>query len=147
MKNSIFLLSVLAIFLSCTGNGAGTYKDDYIRYAPAAFTHEEKQILREAVEELTEKYDSQEKMITRELTGWNYHTDATSGVVHEIRASFDYASLLLDLGDRRNFQQAFDVIERTLTLQDTDPESPSCGVWPYFKEEPLSTKKAPVDYN
>jgi hypothetical protein len=54
---------------------------------------------------------------------------------------------LLDLGDPQYKQRAFDLIDATIALQDTDPDSKSCGVWPYFMEEPLATKKSPIDYN
>ena len=93
------------------------------------------------------RYDSTEKMLTKKLTGYNYHTDASSGVFHEVRSSFSYAVLLLDLGDDRYTQRAFDVIGKTITLQDHDTTSKSCGVWPYYMEEPWATKKAPIDFN
>jgi hypothetical protein len=92
-------------------------------------------------------YDPEGKMLTSKLNGYNYHTDATSGVFHQVRSSFSYAVLLLDLGDEQYIQRAFDVLEKTITLQDQDTTSRSCGVWPYYMEEPLATKKAPIDFN
>ncbi|GAI21918.1 unnamed protein product, partial [marine sediment metagenome] len=64
-----------------------------------------------------------------------------------MRGSFVYAVLLLDVGDKQYTQRAFDVIEKTISIQDQEPNSKSCGVWPYYMEEPLATKKAPIDYN
>ncbi|MDD4922824.1 MAG: hypothetical protein PHS30_10165, partial [Bacteroidales bacterium] len=93
------------------------------------------------------KYDSVQKMIITPLNGYNYHTDALSGNFHNVRSSLNYAVNLLDLGDKQYTQRAFDVIEKTISLQDQDPNSKSLGVWPYFMEEPLATKKAPIDYN
>lgn len=130
---------------SCTN--AGVYKDNYIRYEPFKPDQQEKKILLQSIENLNEKYNPEEKMITKTITDWNYHTDAESGVFHEVRASLYYAVYLLDLGEKQYEQRAFDVIEKTISLQDTDPQSPSCGVWPYYQEEPLATKISPIDYN
>jgi hypothetical protein len=106
-----------------------------------------KQILKESVEKSNVNYDSVEKMITNKLNGWNYHTDSQKGTFHNVRNSFSYAVNLLDLGGRQNVQRAFDIIAKTITLQDQNPNSKSCGVWPYYLEEPLATKKSPIDYN
>ncbi|MCD8138070.1 MAG: hypothetical protein LUH01_19795 [Parabacteroides gordonii] len=92
-------------------------------------------------------YDPEGKMITQELKGWNYHTDAEIGIFHDVRSSFYYAVALLDCGIKEYEQRAFDIIEKTISLQDTNTNSRSCGVWPYFEEEPLATKKSPIDYN
>lgn len=110
-------------------------------------TPSEKQILDESLKRQHERYDPGEKMITVTLNGYNYSTDAESGVFHATRESFSYAVMLLDLGDEQYTQRAFDIINRTISLQDQDPTSRSCGVWPYYLEEPLATKKSPIDYN
>ncbi len=93
------------------------------------------------------KYDSAYKMLTYTLNGYNYHTDAVAGEFHHVRSSFTYAVMLLDLGDKQYRQRAFDVIDKTISLQDQDTASKSCGVWPYYLEEPLATKKSPIDFN
>ena len=64
-----------------------------------------------------------------------------------MRTSFSYAVGLLDDGGRKYRKRAFDIIKKTISLQDTVRSSPTCGVWPYYLEEPLATKKSPVDYN
>jgi hypothetical protein len=92
-------------------------------------------------------YDDAHKMVTTKLEGWNYHTDAESGTFHEVRASLNYAADLLATDDLQYRQRAFDIIGKCISLQDTDTASKSCGVWPYYEEEPLATKKSPVDYN
>lgn len=130
---------------SCTN--AGVYRDNYIQYEPFKPDPQEKKILLHSIESLNERYNPEEKMITKPITEWNYHTDALSGLFHEVRASLYYAVHLLDLGDKQYEQRAFDVIDKTISLQDTDPQSPSCGVWPYYQEEPLATKISPIDYN
>lgn len=141
---NVFLLCWVLIGTACTSK---TYNDGFIEYGPVSISDADKQILLENLKSMHEKYDPAGKMITREINAWNYHTDAMSGKFHEVRASFYYAVSLLDLGDPKYEQRAFDVIGKTISLQDTDPDSPSCGVWPYYEEEPLATKKSPIDYN
>ncbi len=150
MKINLHILLILGIILnfSCSSEKkSGRFQDDYISYEPVNLTENEKQILRESLTDLNKRYDPDGKMLTKTLTGWNYHTDAQSGVFHEVRTSFYYAVALLDIGDDQYTQRAFDIIERTITLQDQDTTSKSCGVWPYYLEEPLATKKTPIDYN
>jgi hypothetical protein len=138
-----FILFSVVLFYSClSGKTSGSYKDDNISYEPVNLTEAEKQILRESLAGLHERYDPDGKMLTRTLTGYNYHTDALTGTFHEVRASFNYAVALLDVGDEQYTQRAFDIIEKTITLQDQDTASRSCGVWPYYLEEPLATKKS-----
>lgn len=144
----LFFTCATMFFLSnyLFGNN-NAFNDGYIQYGSVNLPKADKQILIENIKLMDEKYDPSIKMITKELSGWNYHTDAQSGTFHEVRASFYYAVALLDCGIKDYEQKAFDVIEKTISLQDTDPNSPSCGVWPYYLEEPLATKKAPIDYN
>ena len=123
------------------------FKDEFITYAPVNLTPLEKQTLKASLDKLHDKYDEKEKMLTRTLTAWNYHTDAQSGTFHEVRSSFSYAAGLLDIDDYNYKQRAFDIIKKTISLQDTVTTSRTCGVWPYFMEEPLATKKSPADFN
>jgi hypothetical protein len=140
------LLSIIA-FLAFSCKEAGIYNDGYVTYAPVRLTSEEKEIVAKAIAPAHERYEPEFKMLASDIRAWNYHTDALSGHFHEVRGSFHYAVTLLDLGDPQYRQRAFDVIEKTISLQDVDPNSKSCGVWPYFEEEPLATKKSPIDYN
>ncbi|MCF7973787.1 MAG: hypothetical protein K9N55_08235 [Phycisphaerae bacterium] len=121
--------------------------EDHIQYGPVTLTPGETQILRRSLEGLHRRYDPEEALITRTLSGYNYHTDAQSGVMHELRGSFSYAVALLDLGDEAYTQRAFDILKKGMSLQDKDPASRTCGIWPYYMEEPLATKKSPADYN
>ena len=144
MKSLISIILIGCSFLTCF---AQKNDDGFIKYQPVKLTPSEKQTLNESLKRSHERYDPKDKMITATLHGYNYHTDAESGVVHDIRSTFSYAVSLLDLGDKLYTQRAFDVIEKTISLQDQDTTSKSCGVWPYYQEEPLATKKAPIDYN
>lgn len=140
---------MFALLLSGSYNASynHAFTDDFITYAPVRLTTPEKQILKASLEKLHGQYDEKEKMLTRKLTAWNYHTDAQSGTFHEVRSSFSYAVGLLDLDDANYKQRAFDIIKKTISLQDTVTASRTCGVWPYYMEEPLATKKSPADFN
>lgn len=138
----LFLFVCICLLCSSSINN-----DSNIRYGQVRLSSEEKQVLKRSLEDLHANYDSDEKMVTTKLNGWNYHTDAQNGTFHNVRNSFSYAVNLLDLGDKQYTQRAFDIIAKTISLQDQDPNSKSCGVWPYYLEEPLATKKSPIDYN
>ncbi len=144
MKLIIVLLLFAMALCSCKPNG---YNDGYIQYQQVILRSDEKQILSESLKSQHLKFDSEIKMLTTTLSGWNYHTDAQTGIFHNVRSSLTYAVSLLDLGDEKYTQQAFDVIDKTISLQDQNPDSKSCGVWPYYMEEPLATKKSPIDFN
>lgn len=144
---ALFLLLLLSACYSCKNTTQTEYNDGIIYYKPVTLTDNEKEIIRTSIAPLHERYDADMKMLSRIISGYNYHTDATEGKFHEVRASFSYAVSLLDLGDTNYTKRAFDIIEKTITLQDQDPASKSCGVWPYYLEEPLATKKSPIDYN
>ncbi len=126
---------------------AHDYKDEFIRYERVNLSSAQKKILKESLEKVHGKYDPKEKMLTKSLNSWNYHTDAQSGIYHEVRASFTYAVALLDLGQEQHRQRAFDIIRKVISLQDTVTTSRTCGIWPYYMEEPLATKKSPADFN
>ncbi|MEO5997579.1 MAG: hypothetical protein ABIN89_12660 [Chitinophagaceae bacterium] len=123
------------------------YNDDYINYEPVTLSPTEKLITRQSLDKLHDKYDLKEKMLTKALSGYNYYTDADTGIFHEVRSSFNYAVGLLDLDEEQYKQRAFDIIQKTISLQDTVTASRTCGVWPYYMEEPLATKKSPADFN
>jgi hypothetical protein len=139
------MLTLAVLAFSC--RKSDVYNDGYVTYAPVRLAPEEKEMVAKAIAPLHERYEPGFKMLASDIKAWNYHTDALSGHFHEVRGSFHYAVTLLDLGDPQYKQRAFDVIEKTISLQDTDPNSKSCGVWPYYEEEPLATKKSPIDYN
>ena len=136
----LILLFTAIVCVSCVN-------ERHITYSPTLLSEEEKQALAPSLAELDGRYDPERKMLSQTISGWNYHRDAESGVFHEVRGSFSYASSLMDAGTAESRQRAFDILEKTISLQDVDPNSKSYGVWPYYEEEPLATKKSPIDYN
>ena len=73
-----------------------------------------------------------------------YHTGIPVGAeVHKTRESAAYALACLDVGGEWRKARAVRVLNALFDLQDRDPESPSCGVWPWYYEEPISRMKHP----
>ncbi len=76
-----------------------------------------------------------------------YHSNFERGTrTHPTRAAMDRAALLLASPDAEHNQRGRELLEKVLRLQDTDPESRTFGVWPWYAEEPL-TEMASVDFN
>jgi len=144
MKHLSLILLFVVLIMSCKTE---TYNDGNIQYSPVNLSGKEKKILNNSLASGHQRYDEAARMLTRKIEGYNYHTDAQSGLFHEVRSSFSYAVSLLDVGGKKYRERAFDIIEKTISLQDTITDSPTCGVWPYYEEEPLATKKSPADYN
>ncbi|GHV52141.1 hypothetical protein FACS1894181_14960 [Bacteroidia bacterium] len=110
-------------------------------------TEEERLSIVQSVQGSESSYDPEVKMVTTVINGWNYHTDTLNAVYHHTTGSMGYALSLLDAGTPEYRQRAFDVIEKTISVQETDPNSKYCGIWPYYMEEPCTTKRSPVDRN
>ncbi|MDR1683016.1 MAG: hypothetical protein LBS25_06480 [Candidatus Symbiothrix sp.] len=123
------------------------FNNGNVSYQTIHLSDDDKQVIREYIRKQTEIYDPAEKMITQKFSSWHYHRDATEGIFHETRMSLYYALALLDTEEKEQEAEAFAIIRKIISLQNTDPQSPSCGVWPYFMEEPLQTKKSSTDYN
>lgn len=146
----ISTLSLSTVFYVRAGNDSTKhYKDGYIKYDAIQLNPKEREAVNESLKNLHERYDPKAKMIKRTVSrGASFAIDAQSGtVMHEVLASLNYAVSLLDVGDKQYRQRAFDVLEKTTLTQDQDPNSKSCGVWPYYMEEPLATKKSVIDLN
>lgn len=118
-----------------------------VKFQKCLLTKEEKQALSKTLESVHTNYDPIEKMVLVSLNGYNYHTDAMTGRYHQVRASFSYAIDLLDSGDPQYEQRAFDILEKCISIQDTINGSKTNGIWGYYLEEPLATKKSPPDFN
>jgi hypothetical protein len=94
-----------------------------------------------------ETYDPAEHMLREAFRSPGYHTQIETGAtVHPTRESLIYALALLQRGNADDSDRAADIIRKVLTLQDVDPSSPTCGVWPWLLEEPL-TEMAKPDLN
>lgn len=106
-----------------------------------------KQRIARALERKAKQYDESARMLAVRLKSVGYHTCLPDGtLVHPTRESIGYAELLLrsDLADDHG--RAEDILRTVLPLQDREPASPSCGVWPWYLEEPIH-QMAPFDPN
>lgn len=99
-------------------------------------------------------YDPECDLLLAAATPNPIHTRIVSGHAHRIRDSLAYVLALWELhstGDvsvdgEDRIVRAARVLDAVLTLQDTDPSSPTYGIWAYWAEEPLS-EMVPPDWN
>jgi len=98
------------------------------------------------LESRSQYYDPEECMLKVMIEKpFAYHS-RVAGELHPVRESLGYAIALLDSGVKMNLDRAVQILERVIQLQDTDPASPTCGIWSWYLEEPLQ-QMAPPDYN
>lgn len=102
--------------------------------------------LSRSLEGQNKQYDEAAKMLAKPFSSPGYHTKLQGGTVHPTRDAAAYALSLLDSGDAALEARALDVLRKVLSLQDTDPNSKTYGIWSWFLEEPLS-QMAPPDWN
>lgn len=77
LKSKIIILSFL--IPGFTRPFHDNYKDVNIRYEPVKLTAAEKQELRNSLDKLHPRYDPKVKMLSKTLTGYNYHTTRRQG--------------------------------------------------------------------
>lgn len=119
-----------------------------IQQQPVKLKDAEIVLLKKELLEKEEHYDATKKMIWAVIKEKHYHSDLDSGVrVHDTRSSVQYAAALLHMNDTASIQRGIGIIKTILPLQEKDTSKPFCGVWPYYPEDPLEGRKAPVDYN
>ena len=102
--------------------------------------------LLKAIAGLHKQYDPKERMLQIPFSTPGYHTALKGGMVHPIRQSLDYAVNLLDTENPEFIERAIAILTRIVALQDTDPASPTFGIWSWFLEEPLPQMRPP-DFN
>lgn len=102
-------------------------------------------VLAAAVERMDPTFDAAANMVVAKIgPEYHYHTNLRDVTAHPTRESLEYALLLLESGSSSG--RAFAIIERILTLQDTNADSKWYGLWGYYLEEPAS-KMSPADWN
>jgi hypothetical protein len=102
--------------------------------------------LLKAIAGLHKQYDPKERMLQIPFSTPGYHTALKGGMVHPIRQSLDYAVNLLDTEKPEFIERAIAILTRIVALQDSDPASPTFGIWSWFLEEPLPQMRPP-DFN
>ena len=116
--------------------------------APVSWTPEwDRALIDMEVRERASQFDAKELMLVRRVGGaYQYHTEMRSRDVHPTRDSLDYALLLLEAGGEAHHKRAEQVIDRVISLQDTDPDSKWYGIWGWHMEEP-PPRMQPADWN
>lgn len=141
MKNLYCVIPLLFFFMLTSSQNRNTL------LVPRTLTNNEIQVVLKEIEKINDKYDPVVQLVESTASP-HYHSDFLIRTkVHAVRSSLSYAVLLLDSRRPENRERAFDVLRAVIALQDQNPDSKTCGVWPYYLEEPLATKKSPVDLN
>jgi hypothetical protein len=91
-------------------------------------------------------YDDAEKMITQKAWSHGYHSKLSNVTVHPTRESLIYAVALFDSEVRENILRGKEIVRKVISLQDQSSESLTCGIWPWYLEEPLK-EMDPPDWN
>lgn len=103
-------------------------------------------ILRQLDEMMENDYDLSTGLLQKKVSGVNYHTAVSEGVVHHTRENLTWLPALLKRGYREDYEKVFHIISKVLELQDKEEQSKTYGIWPYLFEEPLEQMKNP-DWN
>jgi len=91
-----------------------------------------------------ERFTPERGLIRERVKGTGYSSKIPRGSeAHGTRISADYAIALLQRGRPADCRLAEEVLGALLMLQDTDPLSPTFGVWPWFAEESLAEMNPP----
>jgi hypothetical protein len=96
---------------------------------------------------LGHEYDPECCLVKTKFKTPGYHSMVKTGtIVHPIRDSIRYAFELLHKDDSELTERAYDVIQKVISLQDTDLYSPTYGIWSWLYEESIE-KMSPPDFN
>jgi hypothetical protein len=114
--------------------------------SPMTLTDTQLERLEKALEPYHQQYDPDASMLKARFSSPGYHTTLTGGEVHRTRESLQYAVALMDTGNPEWKARAERILEKVISLQDQDPDSPTYGIWSWFLEEPLE-KMSPPDWN
>jgi hypothetical protein len=104
--------------------------------------------LLEVIRQGTESFDEAAGLVRTQLTA-TYHTALkreTAPEVHFLLTSAEHAYYLLEAGERVGIDRAVGMLKKVVPLQDTNPDSETYGIWPYFYEETLQEMDRP-DWN
>lgn len=121
------------------------YSGKYIAYSSISLNNEQKASIKKYIDGV--QFDTDQNMVLNKITEWQYHIDTVGVSYHHVQGTFRYASALLNYDAKHNMTKACAAILAGIAQQDTLNTSRTKGVWPYYKEEPLATKRTPADFN
>ena len=114
---------------------------------PVKLTDQEIEVVLKETGKTEKQYDPVMHLVWSNASP-HYHSDIQKTTrMHAIKPSLVYAIALLDSRKAEFRNIAFDILRAVFSLQDQNPGSKTCGVWPYYLEEPLATKRTPADRN
>ena len=127
---------------------AGTFaQHNNISLFPRILNEDEIKIVLKEIQSMEANYDPAFHLLWS-MASPHYHSDLKERTrVHSVRTSLNYVVRLLDSRRPEYRERAFDVLRAVLALQDQNPASETYGIWPYYLEEPLASKKSPADFN
>ncbi len=102
-------------------------------------------VLAAALAKLDERYDPAERLLrTAVRAGRGGARRVAEAVRHPVAGSVRYALYLLESGEPQRQRRAAEILDRLLGLQDTEPKSPTYGLWaPVLEQRP--GRRAPQD--
>ncbi len=107
------------------------------------------QIRWDSYQNLKKKYDYEAGMPAVRGSGdtsHSYHSRLNGAVLHPLRQTSLLAMWVYDNSDAEFYPEAERMLENLIRYQDTDPDSPTFGLWAYYAEEKLADMFNP-DYN
>ena len=114
---------------------------------PVKLTDQEIEVVLKEIGKTEKQYDPVLHLVWTDALP-HYHSDIQKATkMHAIKPSLVYAVALLDSRKPEFRNTAFSILRAVISLQDQNPDSKTCGVWPYYLEEPLATKRSPADRN
>jgi len=92
------------------------------------------------------QYDPEVQLVVVGRVGKGDYTKLDGKRAHPTRASIGYAAMLLEANDPEHRERACQIIRKILSLQDTNEQSWTYGLWSWYVEEPLDKMFMP-DFN
>jgi hypothetical protein len=149
ISGSLFGFVILLLLANGCSQDSAFIPSEYLENARMYKPGRDEQVkLRQQVEKRGEDFDEAWGLVRDYIppTANHYHSALLDQWAHRLRSNAQYALDLLEAGEPEMRERSFCIWDRILTYQDTDPDSPTYGIWPYYAEEPLKDMKRP-DWN
>ena len=109
-----------------------------------------KKSLNKTIDKMMERYNPERGMLGSYHPPYaggagGYHTRKT-GYLHDSSGNSEAAGIIFFLEREDLYPQAISIVRELIKIQDTNENSPTYGLWPYYAEEPCEEMIAP-DYN
>ena len=143
------LAGVFALACSCChcAWSASGFDNGKVRYKPYDAPKEYCALLDKLRAGWVRHYDAEEAMWKTHVSSWQYHIDNVDVDYHDVMGTLRFIQLSLDTMNDAYLPEMRRSLGAVIALQQSDKNKRHYGVWPYYKEEPVMTKKSPVDYN